>query len=363
MLNMDIQQIELKIEEVRHSLNQEFQRGAIRDEAKIADLQKQLDELTKNLEEQQRSEQHKERIVESHEEIAYILDNLTVDGISMRELCYNGTRESAESAYQLLRSVVQETMMEREEKLLGEINSLKGQLSTAKAEKETTQKQYDDLYEVSAKQRNEINTLKAQLEDAEHKRDAAASELEEFKAEVARLNSQVDDLRKEIAVGAVNAVKVVNVKESLENYKKQKEIEANSRPAIYDVEPLDSKRSRYKAKLAETDEEIEFGWLEKEKYREVTAEEAELFRRQRQAEESQRGHADPAQSGNSVEEGGLVPPSLQFQDEDESCEDTANGLDEGNTGVEVAGKSVEERITALEQRVAALEGMKKGEAA
>lgn len=359
---MDIQQIELKIEEVRHSLNQEYQRGAIRDEAKIADLQKQLDELTKNLEEQQRSEQHKERIVESHEEIAYILDNLTVDGISMRELCYNGTRESAESAYQLLRSVVQETMMEREEKLLGEINSLKGQINTAKAEKETTQKQYDDLYEVSAKQRNEINTLKAQLEDAEHKRDAAASELEEYKAEVARLNSQVDDLRKEIAVGAVNAVKVVNVQESLENYKKQKELEANSRPAIYNLQPLDAKRSRYKAILAETDEPIEFGWLEKEKYREVTAEEAELFRR-RKAEESQRGHEDPAQSGNSVEEGGLVPPSLQFQEDDEACEDTANGLDEGNIGVEVAGKSVEERITALEQRVAALEGMTKGEAA
>ncbi len=352
MSNMDIQGIEAKIDEVRHSLNTEYQRGAVRDEAKIADLQQQLDDLTNQLEVEQRLAQHEERIEESQTEIAYFLDNMTIEDISMRELCRN------EEAYQLLRTVVQQTMMGREEKLLGEIKTTKEQLDATKAEKENTQKQYDDLYEISAQQRNEINALKAQLEDAEHKRDAAAAELEEQKAEVERLNSQVDDLRQEIAVGAKNAVKVVDVEQSLAAYKKQRAIEEQSKPAIYDVESLDFKNSKYKAKLAETGEPIEFGWLQKNSYREVTAEEAELFRQQRAAAEAERGHADTAQPGNGVAqtEDGLKQEG-PFRDEETS---PANGLDEGYASREVAAKTVEERLEALERKVF---GVVKGEAA
>ncbi|OZB90074.1 hypothetical protein [Paenibacillus sp. XY044] len=356
---MSIQELEQKVEELRYSIHSEYQRGAMRDEDKIADLQQQLDDLTQQLDVEQRLAQHEERVEENQTQIAYILDNLTVEDVSMRELCNN------EAAYQLLRTVVQQTMMDREEKLLSEIKSTKDQLDAAKTERDNTQKQYDEMYEVSAQQVKEIANLKAELEDTERKRDAAAAELDEAKAEIARLNSQVDDLRKEIAVGAVNAVQVVDVKDALDNYKKQKQLDEASKPAIYDVQQTDLKGSTFTAKLAETNEQITFGWIERNKYKEVTAQEAEVFRAEylaRQAEkETERNQDDLALGSGAV----VIPTDSQFQKESESQLD---GVDQGDTDgaleTEAAG-SVAERLQALEQRVTLLEqqALTKGEAA
>jgi len=356
---MSIQELEQKIEELRHNIHAEYQRGAIRDEAKIADLQQQLDDLTQQLDVEQRLAQHEERVEENQSQIAYILDNLTVEDVSMRELCNN------EAAYQLLRTVVQQTMMEREEKLLTEIKATKEQLDAAKTERDNTQKQYDEMYEVSAQQVKEIANLKAELEDTERKRDAAAAELEEAKAEIARLNSQVDDLRKEIAVGAVNMAKVIPVEKALEDYKKQKQLDEASKPAIYDVQQADLKGSEFTAKLAETDEPITFKWTEKGKYREVTAQEAEVFRAEyeakKAADQAQRDNEDLARDSGAV----VVPTDSQFQNDSET---QLNGLDQGDADGTVeneAAGSVEERLQALEQRVTLLEqqALTKGEAA
>lgn len=348
---MLIEELEQKIEAKRHDIHSEYQRGAIRDDAKIANLTAELNELTAQLDELQRTAQHEERVEESTKEIAYIMDNLIADDVSMRELCKN------ESSYQLLRTVVQETMIMREQKLLDEIKSTKEQLDAAKAEKAETQKQYDDLYEISAQQIKEINSLKAQVEDAESKRDAAAAELEEAKTEIARLNSQVDDLRQEMAVGAVNVAKVVSVQEALADYKKQKQAEEAAKPAIYDVQPLDNREANFEAKYAETGEKFTFNYLERGKYKEVTAQEAEVFRAEylaKQAkEQEERNQADLAlDASGSI----TLPSAPQFQDEDDT--NAVDGLDQTITDrtmeTETTG-SVEERIQALEKRVAVLE--------
>lgn len=362
---VEIMGLKQELEQVQEELNAENQRGALKDSNRVHELETKLSDISQRLDVEQRlaeNEQvHEQRVEESHTTIAFTLDNLEVDGVTMRELFRNDSRESAESAYQVVRAVFQQMMMEGEERLLQEIRLKEDQLAAAKAENEAQQKRYDDLYEVNAQLRMELNQAKAEIEEAERKRDAAASQLDEANNEVERLVTQVDDLRKEIAVGASRATKVIDIgsKDAMEMWKKQREAEAEKRrneeelkPAIYDLEWVDHNRSTYRAKLAATEEVITFNYLEKGKYREVTAEQAESFRRA--AEE--RHHADLAQrqeleaSVTPFPEAGSTEYGMDQADANGTVEDQAAG-------------SVEDRLKALEQRVSVLELQGKGEAA
>lgn len=315
--------------------------------------------------EKEENEAHfQSRVEENVENIAYFLDTLVTPGLegetyTMRDLT------DGEPAYQILRSVIQAAMMEREEKLLNELNREKQdaleQIAQLRIEKEKLQSQYDTLYEEANAVRNELNTAIQEKNDAERKRDAAAIELDSANKEIERLNSQVDDLRTEIAIGAKNAIKVYDVKSNmthaLEEFKAQRQKEEQEKTAIYDIQPLDNKRSRYSAKLAETDEVIEFGYLEKGRYREVTPEVASTFRA---AYEEKRSNEDHAQPGEIVEENGVAPQP------NEEAVSIVVGMDEGNTDGEVAAetdKTVEERLAELEERVNNLEQQRLGEAA
>ncbi|WP_194843060.1 hypothetical protein [Paenibacillus polymyxa] len=212
----------------------------------------------------------------------------------------------------------------------------------------------NEISDKLAQSKTELSNAKLEIEDISAKRDAAAAELASAKAEIERLNDHVQDLRTEIAIGAKAATKVVdtnlntNLAEAMEKLK-------STRPAIYDVQPLDNRGANYKAKLAETDEEITFNYLEKGKYREVTAQEAEQFRRA--AEESKRANEDLAQPGESVDTAGTVVelPS-QFQTE----EDTTDGVAKGNVSESVAGQTVtREEFEELKRRVVIVEKMVK----
>ncbi|MFF3923111.1 hypothetical protein [Paenibacillus lactis] len=350
---MSIQQLQQQIEQVRVELHAENQRGALKDSHKVSELETKLSDLSQQLDVELRLTQHEAKVEESHAEIAYFMDTLNVEGISMRELC------KGEEEYQLLRAVVQGAWMQRDERRLNENKELDQKNAELKAEKEQLQRQYDELYEENSKQRHEIHQLQMSLEDANKKRDAAVSELEASQKEIERLNSQVDDLRKEIAVGAVAAAKTIDITESLEQYKRKLQEEKESKTPIYNVQPLDPKGSLFSAQYAETDEPLTFNWLEKGKYREVTAEEAEVFR----AEYKKRMAQDRALDAG---ESALTPPPISFQEQEDEDTTTTNGLDQGYANGEVedqAAGSIEERITALEQRVKALEMQGKGEAA
>lgn len=319
-------------------------------------------ELQLQKEKEENEVQFQTRVEENVENIAYFLDTLVTPGLegetyTMRDLT-NG-----EPAYQILRSVIQSAMMEREERLLNELNREKQEalelITQLRIDKEKLQSQYDKLYEEANGIRNELNAAIQEKNDAERKRDAAAAELESANREVERLNSQVDDLRTEIAVGAKNAVKVINVpqdlNEMIEKFKEQKKKEEESRPAIYNVNPLDHRRSRFSAQYAETDEYFEDYYLYIGKYREVQPEVAATFRA---AAEEKRRNEDNAQPGEIVEEASVAPQPIE--------ETSGLGLDEGDTDREVAAetaKSVEERLADLEKRVITLEQQRLGEAA
>lgn len=336
------------LDQKRYELSTERQRGAVADVHKIEALEQELVQLENN------------KVEENNEEIANWLDELTAtdgeDQYTMRALTYN------ESAYQILRATIQENMMLREEKLIKEMNRVKEeaavQIAQIQAAKDQLQMQYDSLYEEAAALKNELNAAREEAAENARKRDAAANELDTANKEIARLNSHIDDLRIENAVGASNAPKVVNTNTTADLAEAMKQFK-ESRPAIYDVVPADNKGSLFRAKLAETDEEITFGWLERGKYREVTAEAASTFRA---AAEEKRRNEDLARRQEELEES-LTPPSLQFQEETDGTEYGLDQTDADGTLEGQAAPTVEERLTALEQRVSVLEKERMGEAA
>lgn len=336
----EITRLERELEQAKAELHAENQRGALKDSNKVAELETKLADLTQQLDVEMRlnqnKQEHEQRVEESHDQIAYVLDTLRAGDLSMRDLTTN------EAGYQILREMVQLTMMEREEKYLDEIKKLREDNAVLAASKEALQEQYNTLYENFAEIKSELNAAKADLEDAEMKRDSAATQLQEAKNEIARLNGHIDDLRAEIAVGAQGAVKVTNLNSNLAELVQQFNA---SKPAIYDVVALDTKQSRFSAKLATTGETIEFGYLEKGKYREVTPDEAELFRTEYEAQKAM--EQIPVDSGEGME---LTPPVFQSEDD---AETPVGGMDEGDTSLEVAREdaTLEERVAALERAV------------
>ncbi|MEK5085902.1 hypothetical protein MKY98_02985 [Paenibacillus sp. FSL M8-0228] len=324
---MDKQQ---QLEILRYELRTEQQKLAAADQNKVAVLTQQIADLEQEIEQEARLAEYSQREEEAHAEIAYILDGLEVDGMKMRQLCSN------EGAYQVLRIAVQQMMTERDTKYLEELKRTQEEATAVKKERDDLQKQYDDLYEQTDSLKKELQAAQEEIADLGQKRDAAAQE-------ITRLNSRIDDLRAEAAIGASAATKVINSNTSgalAEAVKAYKE----SLPAIYDVTPLDNAGKKFGAKYAATDEYFEDYYLYIRKYREVTAQEAEQFRRE--AEEQKRANEDLAQSGG-VEKADIVELPTQFQTQ----EDTTDGVAKGDAGEQVAGKTIEERLTALEAMV------------
>lgn len=335
-----------RIEQLRYELSTERQRGAMADAGKIVDLETEIAYL------------EQQSVEEAQQEVAYIMDNLQLEGSSMRDMFKNETADTAERAYQVVKIAVQNELLQRDERWMAEIKDLRERLAAETAAKVAAQAEAEKNGEANAKLVTEIRDVRDELKDVESKRDAAVSQLEEAKAEIVRLNSHLDDLRQQIAVGAASAAKVIDVGDAMTAYKDAKKREEEAKPAIYDVEWVDNKRSMKRAKLAATDEVITFSYFEEGKYREVSAEEAPQFRIR--AEESQRADEDLAQH-NDVEEGNeLTPPTWQFPEGEETTEESAgHELAQehvaGSYAAETEGNVTRAEFEELKRRVAMLE--------
>ncbi|MNW50110.1 hypothetical protein D3C74_275510 [compost metagenome] len=331
-----------ELEQAKFELNTENQRGSLADASKVATLKSRIEELTKKIEEDEQAA--------AHEAIVSTVDDMQINGIPLRELFDISDPDMAEKAYRVVSTAWKQSLLEAAEIAKKELDAERAEKEMALGLLEEVGAEKEDIQVSLKKVMQEKYELANQLEDAEAKRDAAADELEEAKKEIKRMNAQVDDLRKEIAVGAANAPKVIDIGESMKEWVAAKAAAEAAKPAIYDVHPTDFKQSRFTAKLAETDEPIEFGYLEKNKYREVTAEEAEVFRAEYEAKQA--AESAKVDTGEGMD---LTPPSLQFQDSEES-ESTANGVDQENASLELAGEAVtREEFEALKARVVALE--------
>ncbi|AHV96142.1 hypothetical protein [Paenibacillus sabinae] len=292
--------------------------------------------------------QHEVRVAESTKEIAYIFDNLDF-GVPTKELFLNFTEEKAQASYEYVRSMLEAAVVEREKVSLLKIKELEEKNASLESENAKIQEKYDVSTQENGRLSLELSAAKLQITDAESKRDAAAAALEEVNKQLEQAKSWNDDLQKQIAVGASAAAKVVDVVDARQKYMEERRKEEETKPVIYDIQALDMKKSRFSAKLAETDETVEFGYLERGKYRVVTPEQAGTFRAEYLAKQQAAAEAEHvgADSNGSVamEEQPVTVPAFQGDDS------TTGGVDQTDAGTPVADKTVEERLQALELAV------------
>lgn len=325
-----------KLEQLRYELNTEKQRGALADANKIAEIERQIAEIEQ---------------ATAAKEMAYILDNLRVGDETIQDFFLNDTEDRAKMSYAVVREEVQRLLMEREQYWKEQHDQIQAQYELERAEREKAQASEATAAERNVKLLAELNEAQLMLSDAESKRDAAVAQAEEKDETIERLNKEVAELKKQLSVVAVAAPKTVDGGEAYARWKEQRKREEEAKPAIYDVEWVDNKRSTLRAKLASTGEEITFSHLEKGKYREVSAEEAPQFRIT--AEEPQRDNADLAQPESVEETSNLKPPS--FPNEEEEGRQLAEGDVAGSTAEETEAEVTRAEFEALKQRVAALE--------
>jgi chromosome segregation ATPase len=205
---------------------------------------------------------------------------------------------------------------------------------------------------------NQLHQEKLDHSQTQQYRDNAASQLEEAKKEIDRLNGHVDDLRQQINIGVQGSLKVVNSEE--EEAKKTAALaELKRQFTVYGEEPLDFKRSKYRAKRATDDSEVEYTNLEKPSYTVINSTEVSQFRQQYPEPVAQEDHADTSldQSVPTADVTPEVPfpeaPTIDNGTVGEAVQ-VGNGLQQPHD--ESVGKTIEERVAELEAKVAALEG-------
>jgi len=223
-----------------------------------------------------------------------------------------------------------------------------------------------------AQLKSELGAVKLERDDLASKRDAAVREAEEARAEVERLNNHVDDLRKQIAVGATAAATVIDIEsdvdlEAVAKRLKEKKEAADkaareaaeaAKVRIYDVQPGDLRQSFYVAKRADTDEAIEIRpHYAINNYVVLSNEEAARFREEYNAAQKALVESVPEsteETGEDVSEGVKVPPTFQDSETSEMGGDSTVQEVHGESATG-GMESLEARVKLLEQKVAKLE--------
>lgn len=291
-------------------------------------------------------------------EAAKFMDGLDFGGDKIVDIFINYTEDKAKESYNYVNSVIQNAIVAMKRAALAKESSLESELAAVKEER--------DSYETTNNQLNiDIGAKTLDIADLTSRFNNASRLLDEEKAEVERLKSQVEDLRVEIALGAAAAIQVVevDVRTAREKYDEARRKEEEAKPLIYNVRWKDEfKKNIYVANLAETDEEIEFPYIQmsgdianqsamKGKYRVVTSLEADTFRAAK--EEQERSDADRARVLELEEQPVTAPPYPTESSTDDSASAEPGLAEESPT---VAGSTItEERILAIEERLAAIE--------
>jgi peptidoglycan hydrolase CwlO-like protein len=306
-------------------------------------------------------------------EVAKFMDSLDFEGVDPKDLFVNYTEEKAAASYGYVNAVIQSAVAKMKQAELANTNTLEATISAL-------QEKYNQSEAANEQLNLELSNKTLEIADLNSRLTNATRMLAEEQAEVERLNSQVDDLRKEIAIGAAAASKVVevDVRSTREIWEEERRKEEDAKPVIYNIRWKDDiRRDTYLAELAATDETIEIPYYAmngdmknaptamKGRYRVVASEEAPSFRTVT-VEVQGSEHSDEDHSydiPDNTDEVAYTAPAFRGN-EDES---TTGGLDQDNTGMALAGEEVTpeafrqalERISKLELAVF----LDKGEAA
>lgn len=214
-------------------------------------------------------QQHEERVNQAVAEFDDIIEAMDFGGLTLAQIVGGNTE------YQLVKIEIKKYIQAQADafsKQIAEVQADAAEYRRAAEDRETQlQAQNDNL-------QKQLLQSALELQDMTNSRDAAARELAEEKTETTRLNSHIDDLRKEIAVGARGAIQVVDSEEQ-ERQKKELADKIRRERTIYGKEWVDPiRKNKYRAKLAVSGEPIEFPWTETTKYFEIEENEVQQFR-------------------------------------------------------------------------------------
>lgn len=346
---MEISELQSLIDQKQYELNTENQRGGLKDSGKVATLESEIAELNKKIE-----ELNKAAIQASvTTEVSKFMSTLDFEGVDPKDLFLNYTEEKAGASYDYVNAVIQNAVSKMKQAELANTNTLEATIAAL-------QEKYNQSEAANEQLNLDLSNKTLEIADLNSRLTNATRLLDEEKSEVERLNSQVDDLRKEIAIGAAAATKVVevDVRSAREIWEEERRKEEDAKPAIYNIHWKDDlRRDVYVAILAATDETIEFPHYEmngnikepttmKGKYRVVTSEEAPSFRTVT-VEVQDPEYSDADNTHDTTDEVAYTAPAFRDTEEDGAT----GGLDQADAGSEVAGTTVEERLTALELAV------------
>ncbi|UVI31201.1 hypothetical protein [Paenibacillus spongiae] len=290
-----------------------------------------------------------ERVIKSQEKVAYIFDTIQVGGVPLREYFID------EETYQMVRIQVQGALSDHVEQVNGEFatveSSLREQLLNEKSEREEIQRAKDTQYEELAVFKRTVEQQQAEIEDITSKRDAAVRELESERALTAEKQAHIDTLRLEIANGARNAIRTIS-EEEIQKAKEEAERKwRDSRIKVTGIRAVEGDNSgRFLQAELLTGENVKFSFLEKGKYLEVSAEEAERFRAEQEANNPGPVETSPVPDPPLV----VNPPEVTFPGSPEVPNDNNPGGGEQSLPEVVETPVTRAEFEALKNRVDAL---------
>ena len=317
-------------------------------EEEDAAYQAELEQIQQAKSEQEAAQQT--RIEEATMAAAFFLDNLVIEGLTMRELC------AGEDQYQMLRIAVQTDKINQAEEYSKQINAIQAEENTQKSllkqQLENVQKKQEEDNKQAYEDMELIKHLESELAQSKLETIDYQTKLRNATDEIDRLNSHVDDLRKEIAVGARNAYKVIDSEEQGKQMKELADRIKASRIHVYDVVPdSEINAKNYTAKRADNGEEVTYNWTQAKNYIEIKdPNEVEQFRQQFANKEA----VSDSALGN--EEVVNVTPEVTFPEIPSAIAPEVNVPAEVQLVISTPtdggqGQTVEERLSALEAHV------------
>lgn len=307
-------------------------------------------------------EEHVARVSTVATQFDEFLEKMNLGGMTLRQVV------GGASEYQLITIELKKAFTAQAEQFstqLSEQQAVHNEEMRASQDRENQLKrQNDNLQTRTTSLESELDEVtrrlsqeKMEREKVEQSRNNAVEQLDEANVQIAQQKGHIEDLQTQIAIGVRGAINVIDTAEE-ERQKKELADKIRKERTIYDVEWTDEIiRSRRKAKLAATGEEIEFPWTEEGKYFVIKEEEVSQFRNDYPSDQEA---VSDSPLGNE-ETPNVTPPTTPEATFPELPSAIPPNIP-GEVPVVIPtpessgqGQTVEERVQALERRVTELE--------
>lgn len=257
----------------------------------IARLKSQVTELSNQLalEEQVAAaqvkiqEDHVTRVSTVASQFDDFLANLNLGGLTLRQVI------GGEKEYQLASIDLKKAFIAQAESFSDELSKQQAAHNDAiraSQDRENQLKRQNENLQAKVTQQETLleEASRKSMQDAlerasiEQSRNNAVAQLDEANIQIDQQKGHIEDLQTQISIGVRGALNVIDTAEE-ELQKKALADQIRKERTIYDVEWVDEiKRTRKKAKIAATGEEIDFPWTEESKFFVIQEAEVSQFR-------------------------------------------------------------------------------------